>query len=770
MRVVVATGIYPPDIGGPATHSADLRRVLSDRGHRVVVLSLTDDRCTDRTEGLVRHPRRWPWPLRSAAAALWLVRHRREYDVVYATGLDLPAVAGSRLARRPLALKVPGDRAWERGRRLGLTTSDFEAFQNERGGPIRLRAMRTVRNWAIRHASVVVVPSHYLAGIAERWSQGCTPVTVVLNGVLPPEPDHLEGDGRVGPAPAARGGLRIVFVGRLVAHKRVDLLLDALAVTDPSVTFEVVGDGPERDPLGAHAARLGLGSRVRFRGILGHDDVMRTLAEADALVSATSYEGLPHVVIESLVCGTPVVTTPAGGVVEVIVDDVNGVLVDPADPLAFAAVFERLRTDPSLRERLSQGARESGRTWGFDRCATQIEELLASISTPRPRAVYVGRGAVTWPPSDAQRRKLAIHARYFRQLSIGSGPPGLRSVAGVRALFLPRLPSRVAGAALYYSAAPVLGVAGAVGLTPSRRRAGSVVVCQSPYEGLGAVIARTLLPRPLRPQVQIELHGDWRTASRMYGSRARRLVAPAADRVANWALRRADRVRAVSVVLEDLARSVGYDGPIDRHITYSEFDVFFASPPAPLPDRPVAAFIGVLERYKAVDVLLDAWPAVVDRVPTAELVMVGAGTMHDELHRRLQEEGIPSVRTLHPMPQTDLSDLLDRSTCLVLPSRSEGLPRIVLEAMARGRAVVASDVGGMRELVDASTGRVVPAEDVLALTDALVEVLGNPTLARAMGQAARRRADDRQPAAEYEAGIARLAAWVRAGTDTERMR
>ncbi len=761
--MVIATGIFPPDIGGPATHSADLSRALRDRGHRVVVLSLTDGSHTERADDVVRHPRRWPWPLRTAAAALWLVRHRLDYDAVYATGLDLPAVAGARLARRPVALKIPGDRAWERGRRLGLTQVGFDAFQHDGGGPARLRAMRAIRNWAVRHASVIVAPSQYLAGVAEAWTAGRTPVTVVLNGVRPPDPDVP------GPHPDDVGedvvGLRLVFVGRLVSHKRVDLLLDALDASDPSITLEVVGDGPERGALEAHSARLGLGSRVRFAGVLDHDDVLRALAGAHALVSASAYEGLPHVVIEALVCGTPVVTTPAGGVVEVIVDDANGILVEPADPAAFAAVFDRLRTDPGLRARLAAGALDSGATWGFDRCATQIVDLLASISTPRPRAVYLGRGAVSWPPGDAQRRKLAIHARHFRQLSIGSGPPGLRSIAGVRALFLPRLPSRVAGAALYYLVAPVLGVAAAVDLRPRRRRAGSVVVCQSPYEGLGAVVARTVVPRSLRPLVQIELHGDWRTASRMYGSKARRLVAPAADRVATWALQRADRVRAVSVVLEDLARSVGYEGPIDRHITYSEFDVFFATPPAPPPDRPVAAFVGVLERYKAVDVLLDSWPAVVARVPTAELVMVGAGTMRDELHRRLEVEEIPSVRTLDPMPQTDLSDLLDRSTCLVLPSRSEGLPRIVLEAMARGRAVVASDVGGMRELVDASTGRIVGAEDVLALTDALVEVLGNATLARAMGQAARERADRRQPAAEYEAGIARLAAWVRTGRD-----
>ncbi len=757
--MVIASGIFPPDIGGPATHAADLARALRGRGHQVTVLSLTDRGRTEKGPELVRHPRRWPWPVRSAAAGWWLIRHRRDVDVVYAAGLDLPAVAGARLARRPVVLKVPGDRAWERGRRLGLTDLGFDEFQEDRGGPPRLRAMRRVRSWTARRASTVVVPSRYLEGVVDGWVGGRTPVAVIRNAVVAPA---VAGGRAVAPG----GGLRLVFVGRLVAHKRIDVLLAALALTDESVTLDIVGTGPEEDALRARVDGAGLGRRVRFEGALAHDEVMARLAAADALVSATAYEGLPHVVIEALVAGTPVVTTPAGGVVEVIVDGDNGRLVDPGDAPTFAAAFDDLRRHPDTLAHLSARAAEAGKAWGFDRCASEVEGLLHRLTgsargrprpqdEERPRAVYLGRRGVPWPPGDVQRRKLAIHARRFRQLSICTGPAGLRRVAGVRALFLPPLRPPV-GAALFYGVGPLLAVAAAAGRGPT------VVVCQSPFEGLGVVVARTLLPRRFRPLVQIELHGDWRTAARLYGSTRRRLLAPPADRAAAWALRRADRVRAVSVALEELARAVGYAGPLDRHVTYSEFDVFLDAPCAAPPDRPVAAFVGVLERYKAIDVLLDAWPAVVARVPDAELLLVGAGSMGDQLQARLAADdgALASVRPLQPMPQADLAALLDRSTCLVLPSRSEGLPRIVLEAMARGRAVVASDVGGMRELVDASSGRLVPAEDTLALADALVEVLGDRRLAAAMGEAGRRRAEGRRPAVEYEAGIDRLAAWV----------
>ena len=335
MRVAIVTGIFPPDIGGPATHAADLADGLRSRGHRVTVVSLTDEHRSVRVEGLVRFPRRWPWPVRTVAVGRWLVANRSEIDVVYATGLDLAAVAGARLARRAVVLKVVGDPAWERGRREGLTAEGFEEFQAGGSGPrrrdpARMRLMRGVRDWAVNHGTVVVTPSAFLRDVVEGWSGRRQTALVVPNGVRAPGSafDVALGDGR------DDGDLRLVAVGRLVDHKRTDVLLRAVALTD-GVRLEVVGEGPERVALTALAVELGVADRVAFLGPLSHDGAMARLAAADALVSATAYEGLPHTVIEALVCGTPVVTTPAGGVVEAAEHEVNALLVEPGDPEAW---------------------------------------------------------------------------------------------------------------------------------------------------------------------------------------------------------------------------------------------------------------------------------------------------------------------------------------------------------------------------------------------------------------------------------------------------
>ena len=89
MRVVIVTGIYPPDIGGPATHASDLRDALLERGHRVVVLTLGEAADVTREPGLVRWPRSWPWPRRHAATFAGSLRTRR-IDAIYAMGMTPP--------------------------------------------------------------------------------------------------------------------------------------------------------------------------------------------------------------------------------------------------------------------------------------------------------------------------------------------------------------------------------------------------------------------------------------------------------------------------------------------------------------------------------------------------------------------------------------------------------------------------------------------------------------------------------------------------------
>ncbi len=161
-----------------------------------------------------------------------------------------------------------------------------------------------------------------------------------------------------------------------------------------------------------------------------------------------------------------------------------------------------------------------------------------------------------------------------------------------------------------------------------------------------------------------------------------------------------------------------------------------SGPLRPLPEPPTALFVGVLERYKNVDGLAAAWRRVADRVPDARLVVVGKGPLRGEVETLAAE--LPGrVELTEVLPPEGVAAALDDATLLVLPSRHEGLGRVVIEAFARGRGVVASRAGGVLDLVDDGVqGLLVDPEDTAGLADALVR---RALRTRARGAARRRR-------------------------------
>lgn len=169
-----------------------------------------------------------------------------------------------------------------------------------------------------------------------------------------------------------------------------------------------------------------------------------------------------------------------------------------------------------------------------------------------------------------------------------------------------------------------------------------------------------------------------------------------------------------------------------------------------LPPGPLVVCVGRMCEQKGQDLLLAAWSRIIERVPSAHLVLIGEGT----LDARLRMRAGPSV--LLAGPQEDVFPWLSAADLVVAPSRWEGLSLAVLEAMAAGRSVVATDVDGMRESIGESSGCVVPPEDPDALVPPIVARLTDPELATVEGSSAARRARELFDVRRTHETIARL--------------
>ncbi len=256
----------------------------------------------------------------------------------------------------------------------------------------------------------------------------------------------------------------------------------------------------------------------------------------------------------------------------------------------------------------------------------------------------------------------------------------------------------------------------------------AVIVTQSPYEA-----AFVELARPGAPLV-VELHGDWRTATRLYGSPLRRFLAPAADRIGRLGIRHADAVRTISPFTSGLVRAVGVE-PAGEFVAFVDLDAFAEPPPAPAPAAKRLLFVGVLERYKNLEGLAAAWRLAAARVPGAELHLVGSGSL-TAIAEALVAEGI-GVRWDPRLEPPELARALDAARALVLPSRSEGLPRIVIESFVRGRAVIGSRAGGIPDIVeDGVNGLLVEPGSPAALASAIERMLVEDGLAVRLGEGA----------------------------------
>jgi glycosyltransferase involved in cell wall biosynthesis len=157
--------------------------------------------------------------------------------------------------------------------------------------------------------------------------------------------------------------LRITTLARLSVAKGLTYLLEAILrvkETYPASQFRVYGDGPLRQELMAYAEKLGLDGNAIFVGAFTErEELSHIMAQTDIFVMSSILEGQPLSLVEAMAYGCPIVTTSVGGIPEIIQDGVNGLLCKPKNPECLAQKIVTLIENPSLRERLSQMARES---------------------------------------------------------------------------------------------------------------------------------------------------------------------------------------------------------------------------------------------------------------------------------------------------------------------------------------------------------------------------------------------------------------------------
>ncbi|MCF7835757.1 MAG: glycosyltransferase family 4 protein [Candidatus Marinimicrobia bacterium] len=370
MRLLICTGLYPPDIGGPATYSKLLFDELPKQGIDVSVLSF----------GEVRH---LPKLIRHFSYFLKVLKKAKNFDAIYAqdpVSVGLPVCLACFFLRRKFTLKVVGDYAWEqyqqktKNKKQKTIFITPEQFQIERYG-ILTELRRLVERRVAKRAEKIIVPSKYLKKIVSSWGTKEEKINVVYNSFE--IPNNLNHDLSYD----LNYDFTIVTAGRLVPWKGVDVLIEIMPKIIQEISgagLVVIGDGPKRDDLKKQVLKNKLQDKVLFVGQLSHNEVLESLKRSDVFVLNTGYEGLSHQILEAMAVGTPVITTDVGGNPELIENSYSGILVDHNNKEQIVNSVLELYKFKDLREKFINNAKKKVKEFDKNRMLEQTAKILQS--------------------------------------------------------------------------------------------------------------------------------------------------------------------------------------------------------------------------------------------------------------------------------------------------------------------------------------------------------------------------------------------------------
>jgi glycosyltransferase involved in cell wall biosynthesis len=370
MNVLIVTGIFPPDIGGPATYVPVIASELVKRGHKISVVTLSDtlehdDRAYPFRLLRIRRGMLKPWRfLRTVAAIL---RRARRAGVLFVNGLYVEAVIANFFLRKPMVQKVVGDWAWERATNKAWVKETFEEFQQSRHG-LNIEALKALRTFCTRHANKLIVASRYFAGSVEHWGGLDKKIIVIHNSV---EPLNGIQKARV----PLQSPLKVVTVGRLIPLKRIASLIEAVSRLK-DVGLVIVGDGPERENLQQVARALGVAERIYFAGQQSKQQTLSLMAACNLFVLNSTHESFSYVVLEAMGVGLPVAATAVGAIPELVHHGENGVLIPSAAAGGLSRILLDLLSSPMERQRLANGAKETVEMFPLSKMVEKTEAVL----------------------------------------------------------------------------------------------------------------------------------------------------------------------------------------------------------------------------------------------------------------------------------------------------------------------------------------------------------------------------------------------------------
>ncbi|MBI2627911.1 MAG: glycosyltransferase family 4 protein [Candidatus Niyogibacteria bacterium] len=359
MKILLATPLYPPEIGGPATYTKELAEQLKNKHHlKIVAYAGKNPQLIDGVE-LIFIDKFKPLFYRLFLFFLAIFKHSKDADVIYvqnALAAGLPAVLAAKLRQKPVVLKFVGDEAWERAYAAEKTKKNLTDFLQNPDGGFKSRLYLKIQKFVLKRIVILTTPSKYLGEeIIKAYALPQSSFLVNYNAAKQKN-DYYEEDKLFA---VEKKKHQLLTTARLVSWKGIDGIIEAVSILKnkiPDLKLVIAGDGPEMDNFKKKAKDCQADKMVNFIGRVSQTQTRYLRRESEIYILNSVYEGLPHTVLSSFSAGIPVIATNIPGTDEAVYDGVTGLLVPPNNPQKLAETIEKLLGNKELQNKLITGA------------------------------------------------------------------------------------------------------------------------------------------------------------------------------------------------------------------------------------------------------------------------------------------------------------------------------------------------------------------------------------------------------------------------------
>jgi glycosyltransferase involved in cell wall biosynthesis len=340
MKILIATGIFPPDIGGPAVHTKKLAEefVLMGWGARVVTYtSGVEDHELPFT--VKRIPRTFPKIVRVLLYFLNTLIEARSADVIYAhdpTSAGFPASLSARLLKKKFVIRIGGDAIWEKstgkGRRFLSLKEYYEKKLHLKDYPSLFKLIRKI----LKRADAVIVPARILKDLYQtHYGLPEGKIFVIENPVPKMEFGTIEKDSKN----------IVLFAGRFVAYKNLSFLIDSFVAVRKKIKkgeLHLIGQGPELSIIKNKIKSLGASSWIKVFPAVSQTELISKIKEATIGVCPALTEFNPNFILECLALGKPILLSRENGLTVRVPEEF---LFDPKNSQEFEEKLEKLLRD-----------------------------------------------------------------------------------------------------------------------------------------------------------------------------------------------------------------------------------------------------------------------------------------------------------------------------------------------------------------------------------------------------------------------------------------